>query len=70
MGDASLVREAAHQLKGTAANIGVTEVAALCQQIEITASDPTPADHELLNRIDGALERAADVLRQEVTKPT
>jgi CheY-like chemotaxis protein/nitrogen-specific signal transduction histidine kinase len=68
-GDASEVREAAHQLKGAAANIGAVEVTALCHQIEEDAADAPPAVSRLLDQLDVAWQRAADLLRHEVTRP-
>ncbi len=66
-GDASGLREAAHQLKGVAANMGATRVIKLCHHVETTASDATCADLKLLDQLEVELEHAAQFLSKELT---
>ena len=68
-GDPGPVRDQAHALKGTAANIGVAGLAALCARIEDearagTVTDPGRAAELLGSEVDAAL-RAVDVLTRE-----
>lgn len=58
-GDSSALQEGAHNLKGAAANVGAVTVAALCQELEVAVrSGDEPRTIDLLNQLDGALERA------------
>lgn len=66
-GDARGLREAAHQLKGVAANMGAIEVTTLCHQVEHTASNATLSHVDLLDQLEVKLERAAQFLRKELT---
>jgi HPt (histidine-containing phosphotransfer) domain-containing protein len=68
-GDATTVRDHAHSLKGSAANIGAGTLAALCGQVEDQARagkviSPGPTGDRLRAEIDGAL-RAVHLLTGE-----
>jgi HPt (histidine-containing phosphotransfer) domain-containing protein len=68
-GDAVRVRDHAHSLKGSAANIGAGTLAALCGQVEDQArtgsvTAPGPTGDRLRAEIDGAL-RAVHLLTGE-----
>lgn len=59
-GDAALVREQAHSLKGSAANIGATSLATLCAGIEEQAragvvADPATTTAHLEAEVGGAV---------------
>ncbi|MDQ3709141.1 MAG: response regulator [Actinomycetota bacterium] len=54
--------EAAHQLKGSASNIGATAVAMLCQQLEATGRSGAPPSSELVDRLEAELDRAGRAL--------
>jgi two-component system sensor histidine kinase/response regulator len=57
------VREAAHQLKGAAANVGAVSVAALSSRIELVAAGPETVDVVLLDQLQDELAAAAHSLR-------
>jgi HPt (histidine-containing phosphotransfer) domain-containing protein len=68
-GDPGPVRDHAHSLKGSAANIGAVELAAFCSQLEDAAragsvADPAPTGDQLRAVTDGAL-RAVRALTLE-----
>ncbi|GAA1606883.1 Hpt domain-containing protein [Actinoplanes couchii] len=68
-GDAGLVREQAHSLKGSAANIGATDLATLCARIEDQAragivADPETTTAHLELEVGGAV-RAVLILAGE-----
>ncbi len=65
--DARGLREAAHQLKGAAANMGLTEVTTLCYQVENGASDATLSCVDLLDHLEVELDHAAQFLSKELT---
>jgi len=58
--------EAAHQLKGSAANIGATTVAALCEQLEIAARAGDTLAFGLLHQLETELDRASRALTDAV----
>ncbi|HEX8488576.1 MAG TPA: response regulator, partial [Propionibacteriaceae bacterium] len=62
------VREAAHQLKGMAANLGLIEVMVLCHQLECLASDAELADQGRVDELELALDRATLLLHEELTR--
>jgi histidine phosphotransfer protein HptB len=67
--DAGRVRDQAHALKGSAANLGATALAAVCATVESRARDgvvcdPAATAAELRSEVAGAL-RAMDVLTTE-----
>ena len=66
-GDARGLQEAAHQLKGAAANMGLTEVATLCHQVENQALDATLSCVDLLHHLEVELDHAAQFLSKELT---
>lgn len=61
--------EAAHQLKGSAANIGAPAVAELCQQLEASSRSDGPTHSELLDRLETELERAERALTAALPMP-
>jgi two-component system sensor histidine kinase/response regulator len=62
--------QAAHQLKGAAANLGATGVWALCGRLEALArSGAEPAD-ALLDQLQAELDRAARALTDALSGPT
>ncbi|GIE78339.1 hypothetical protein Aph02nite_42890 [Actinoplanes philippinensis] len=68
-GDPAPVREHAHSLKGSAANIGADGLAAICSRVEDAAragavTDPGPTGDRLRAETDGAL-RAVRALTVE-----
>jgi HPt (histidine-containing phosphotransfer) domain-containing protein len=68
-GDPGPVRDQAHSLKGSAANIGAAGLAALCSRVEDAAragavTDPGPTVDRLRAETDGAL-RAVQTLTLE-----
>ncbi|WP_430786171.1 Hpt domain-containing protein [Actinoplanes sp. G11-F43] len=68
-GDAAPVREQAHSLKGSAANIGATGLAQVCFSVEEQAragivADPGPTAERLAAEVDGAV-RAVLILAGE-----
>lgn len=58
--DTNSLRSAAHELKGSAANMGATRVADLARQVEIGGQTP---DVELLDLLTSELDRAHHLLR-------
>ncbi|MDI6100893.1 Hpt domain-containing protein [Actinoplanes sp. NEAU-A12] len=68
-GDPVAVRDHAHSLKGSAANVGATGLAAVCAQVEDRAragvvADVGPTAARLRSETDGAV-RAAQILTDE-----
>ena len=63
-GDDAGVRAAAHELAGSAANIGAVRVADLARQVEI-GGHQTGVD--VLDRLGRELERAGRLLRVDLT---
>lgn len=68
-GDPEPVRDHAHSLKGSAANIGAAGLAELCAQVEDRAragavTDPGPTADRLRAEVDGAV-RAVESLARE-----
>jgi two-component system sensor histidine kinase/response regulator len=62
-GDARLVAETAHILKGSAANLGATTMAHLCQRLETQAkSGSTQAVDELVARLEALCPRVAQAV--------
>ncbi len=63
------LEQTAHQLKGSAANLGATRVRALCGQLEALAcTGAEPAD-ELLDQLQAELDRAARALSDALSGP-
>ncbi|HKU30288.1 MAG TPA: response regulator [Arthrobacter sp.] len=67
-GSGEEIKQAAHKLKGSSANIGANRAAKLCEDIERGASAPAAVDRSLLARLDAelvlvdhALDRALSV---------
>jgi CheY-like chemotaxis protein len=54
--------QAAHQLKGSASNVGVPAVAQLCQELEDAGGSGAPPPVELLDRLETELRRAERAL--------
>lgn len=65
-GDSQALEEAAHQLKGSAANIGAREVAAVCARLEAIGRSREVAATELLDQLTDELERASRALSHAV----
>jgi two-component system, sensor histidine kinase and response regulator len=62
-GDARVVAEAAHALRGSAANLGATTMAHLCQRLESQArSGSTQAAEELVARLEALFPRVAQAV--------
>jgi two-component system sensor histidine kinase/response regulator len=64
-GDADALAFNVHTQKGSAANLGATEIVATCQQIESAAGVPDPEQFELLL---AQLERSAARAQAELTR--
>ena len=56
------VADEAHALRGSAANLGLVELADLCQRIEAGARDGRPATADTLATLDAAVHRADEEL--------
>jgi signal transduction histidine kinase/CheY-like chemotaxis protein len=54
--------DAAHHLKGSAANVGAPTLADLCHQLETSSGTDTPESSDLLGRIEAELDRAGHAL--------
>jgi two-component system, sensor histidine kinase and response regulator len=67
-GHADALAQAAHKLKGAAANIGATRAAALCHQLELRARIPEPDDSELLTRLEAELARVDTALARALSR--
>ena len=58
----------AHRLKGSAANIGAKHMAALCAQLEKSAStNPTKINQEIVERIIESFSASVHALQQHIT---
>ena len=62
LGGGTALAEAAHGLKGSAANVGATAVTELCQQLEAACRAGAPPSSDLVDRLDRELERAGRAL--------
>ena len=60
--DAEALGRAAHGLKGSAANLGATQLAEVCKQVEYLGDDGVVADDEALDGVDRALAEAVVAL--------
>jgi PAS domain S-box-containing protein len=70
-GDARALRIGAHSLKGIAANLGLSEMAAALQRIETSSeTGSVPADGAEFTELEGATERALPVMRNWLCKKT
>ncbi|MEW6520510.1 MAG: response regulator [Thermodesulfobacteriota bacterium] len=66
-GDGEALREAAHSLKTSSANLGAIELASLCKELEVLGgSAGTEAAAELLDRLDDAYREATAALAREM----
>jgi HPt (histidine-containing phosphotransfer) domain-containing protein len=66
-GDGEALREAAHSLKTSSANLGASELAALCKELEVLGgSAGTEAAAELLDRLDDAYQETIAALAREM----
>lgn len=66
-GDRPQLRQAAHRLRGAAANLGMTTVADLCQTLEAMAdAERIDTASDLLARLDRELERSSQALVRAV----
>ncbi|MEW1808958.1 response regulator [Pseudarthrobacter sp. NPDC080039] len=68
--DADALTQAAHKLKGAAANIGATGAAAICDQLEREGRDAEPPAAELLARLKTELERVETALTAATAGPS
>jgi len=67
--DAAALREAAHSLKTSSANLGATELASLCKELEELGGKGKPdAAGELLDRLDDTYQQVISALAQEMEK--
>ncbi len=67
-GDRMALHRTAHRLHGSASNIGVPALAAVCAELEIATAPASLADHALsplVVEIEHALDRALEALRSE-----
>jgi signal transduction histidine kinase/DNA-binding response OmpR family regulator/HPt (histidine-containing phosphotransfer) domain-containing protein len=60
------VREAAHQIKGAAANVGAVSVAALSSRIELVAAATGTVDVVLMDQLQDELDAASRLLRAAI----
>jgi CheY-like chemotaxis protein/HPt (histidine-containing phosphotransfer) domain-containing protein len=65
-GGGAALEQAAHQLKGSAANLGATQVATLCDQLEDLGRSGDEVDHALVDRLTIELDRAGCALADVV----
>jgi len=69
--DAMTLRRAAHTCKGSSANLGATELAHLCHELEEQAKSGVPANaSEMLTRIEAEYARVTVALEHERYDPT
>jgi CheY-like chemotaxis protein len=61
--------DAAHTLKGSAANVGATAVAELCRQLEVTSGSDSLGTAELVDQVETELDRAGLVLAAALPVP-
>jgi two-component system sensor histidine kinase/response regulator len=61
-GDAEALRQAAHQLKGAAANVGANAVAAVCAELEAKGRSGATAEPVLVSRLATDLDQASQAL--------
>ncbi len=67
-GNSHDLEQAAHQLNGSAANIGATRVAELCARLEATArTSASGGTAAILDQLATELDNAARILRDDVT---
>jgi two-component system, sensor histidine kinase and response regulator len=66
-GHGAALEEAAHKLKGAAANIGATRASSLCQQLERRGRNPEPDDLDLLACLEAELEVVDKALQDELS---
>jgi signal transduction histidine kinase/DNA-binding response OmpR family regulator len=65
-GDAKQIRQAAHDLKGSSANVGAARLAELCAELELLGSnEDTTAAHRLLAEIEAEYRTAYAALTRE-----
>jgi HPt (histidine-containing phosphotransfer) domain-containing protein len=68
-GDAESLREAAHSLKTSSANLGATELSSLCKQLEdLGGGAKAEAAAELLGRLDDTYQAVISALAREMEK--
>jgi HPt (histidine-containing phosphotransfer) domain-containing protein len=68
--DAALIQRRAHGIKGAAANIGATDMAALCAEIETTARNRRiDGAEELLGRLRVEFDQVWDTLESLLDMP-
>jgi signal transduction histidine kinase/CheY-like chemotaxis protein/HPt (histidine-containing phosphotransfer) domain-containing protein len=68
-GDAEALREAAHSLKTSSANLGATELASLCKELEdLGARTKIEAAGALLDRLDDVYQEVISALALEMEK--
>jgi len=58
------LEQAAHQLKGSAANLGATQVAGLCGRLESLGRSGSPLDADVFHALQTELERATQALSE------
>jgi HPt (histidine-containing phosphotransfer) domain-containing protein len=61
--------EAAHQLKGSALNVGAAAVAALCQELETCGRSDTAPAPDVLPQLEAQLDRAGRALTGALPVP-
>jgi HPt (histidine-containing phosphotransfer) domain-containing protein len=62
-GDADEIQRVAHRLKGSSANIGATQLAALSEELE--SGDPAKDATELMTKLDNEFELVREALKAE-----
>lgn len=68
--DGDALKQAAHKLKGAAANIGAISAAAICDQLEREGRNGEPHVTELLARLETELERVDTALTAAIGGPS
>jgi len=68
-GDAQGVRQVGHRLRGTALNIGVPGMAAICAGLEAAAGDDMDATADLARRLQAEFDRVVTALREHGVDP-
>lgn len=58
LGDGAALGATAHSLKGSSSSLGATQMAAICDEIEVTANNLSPEEiNAVMNRLEAEFER-------------
>ena len=63
--DRPIAKRAAHSLRGSSANLGVLQMAAIAGELEHLENNSTPAAVELLRSLEDEFERVKEILNAE-----